>query len=165
MPRIVSAVGPAIALVVSVLPGVALASGASPDSASRHHGAHADRAVGTAARSEERQARRHHHKHHHKHRHHHRHSVDLDPAPTALGASYVPCDGVAETSVSPAGNGSVTSAPVAPSGPLFVSVTVNVTVSPTFGVASSTDFAIARSAVAPAFNAAPALLLLGFGST
>ena len=41
---------------------------------------------------------------------------------------------------------------------------VNVTVSPTFGVALSTVFAIARSADAPALSETPALLLLVSGS-
>nr|WP_235857703.1 hypothetical protein [Paenibacillus albiflavus] len=46
----------------------------------------------------------------------------------------------------PAGSKSVTSTPVALSGPLFVTVTVKVIVSPTFGVASLTVFVMERPA-------------------
>ena len=61
---------------------------------------------------------------------------------------YVPWLGVAERNVSPAvGNCSVTSTRWAVLGPLFVSVTVNVIVSPTFGVGLLTVFTTARSAV------------------
>ena len=50
----------------------------------------------------------------------------------------MPWLGVADTKVSPAGNRSVTCTPVAASGPLLVSVTVKVMVSPTLGVGSLT---------------------------
>src|SRR5262249_49075911 len=60
--------------------------------------------------------------------------------------SYVPWVVVADTNVNPEGSRSVTWAPVAVSGPLLLSVTVNVTVSPTLGVGSLTVFASARSA-------------------
>nr|WP_235857704.1 hypothetical protein [Paenibacillus albiflavus] len=44
------------------------------------------------------------------------------------------------------GSKSLTSTPVALSGPLFVTVTVKVIVSPTFGIALSTVFVMERSA-------------------
>jgi hypothetical protein len=60
--------------------------------------------------------------------------------------SYVPCDGVAETKVRPAGKMSVAVTFVAAVGPLLVTVTVKVTVSPTLGVALLTVLLTARSA-------------------
>src|SRR5262245_7751675 len=48
--------------------------------------------------------------------------------------------------VSPAGSRSVTCTPVAPAGPLFLTVTVNVIVSPTDGLELLTAFMTARSA-------------------
>ena len=83
-------------------------------------------------------------------------SVCLFAAPTATVPTvhrpfvslYVPWLGVAERYCSPAvGNWSVTSTSWAALGPLFVSVTVNVIVSPTFGVGLLTVFTTARSAV------------------
>ena len=60
----------------------------------------------------------------------------------------MPWLGVADTKVSPAGSRSFTATLVAESGPrLLTRVTVKVIWSPTFGVASLTVFARARSAV------------------
>ena len=63
----------------------------------------------------------------------------------------------------------MTATPVAVSGPLLVSVTVNVTVSPTFGVASSTVLVSDRSAaseliVAESWSSSPGTALLGVES-
>ena len=55
-------------------------------------------------------------------------------APTVqrpVAASYEPCEGVADTNESPAGNASAIVTPVAGLGPRFVARTVNVSVSPT----------------------------------
>src|SRR5262245_64490869 len=71
-------------------------------------------------------------------------SVPTTHSPVA--GSYVPWLGVADTKVRPAGRRSVTSTPVASSGPLLVNVTVNVIWSPTFGVASLTVLSMARLA-------------------
>src|SRR5262249_20874774 len=59
---------------------------------------------------------------------------------------YVPWLGVADTKVSPAGKRSLTRTLVAGSGPRSDRVMVKVTVSPTLGVASLTNFVRARSA-------------------
>src|SRR5262249_48858276 len=77
--------------------------------------------------------------------------------------SYVPCDGVAETSASPA-NRSVTTTPLASLGPVLVAVTVNVTFCPTAGVGLSTVFWMPTSAEGAAFSVATAESLLVFGS-
>src|SRR5262249_37811458 len=77
--------------------------------------------------------------------------------------SYEPRPGTADTNWSPAGSKSVTATPVAASGPLLGSVTVNVTVSPTLGVGFLTDFLSARSACC-GFSVALPLLLVGTGS-
>ena len=53
---------------------------------------------------------------------------------------------MADTKVRPAGSRSVTCTPVAESGPLLLSVTVKVIVSPTLGVGSSTVLLTWRSA-------------------
>jgi hypothetical protein len=82
---------------------------------------------------------------------------------TPLIRTYLPRLGLADTNVSPAGSRSVTWTFVAASGPLFESVTVNVIVSPTFGVASLTFFASARSACCGA-AVEPSLLLPELGS-
>ena len=58
----------------------------------------------------------------------------------------MPWLGFAETNVSPAGSRSVPETPVAVAGPKFDTVNVNVTVSPTFGVALFTLFVTLRSA-------------------
>ena len=58
----------------------------------------------------------------------------------------MPWLGVADTNDKPAGSRSVTSTPVAASGPALVRVTVNVITSPTFGVGLLTDLATCRSA-------------------
>ena len=76
----------------------------------------------------------------------------------------MPCDGVADTSVSPAGSASVTTTPVAGLGPLLVTVTVNVTVSPTSGAGWSTVLVTPTSALAAPFTIAAAELLLATGS-
>src|SRR5262245_55997285 len=92
---------------------------------------------------------------------------------TALGASvptvqmpvagsYTPA-GVVPRNVRPAGNRSLTSVPVAGSGPRFRSVRVKLIVSPTFGVALSTVFCMNRSASGGSTAAADSLLLV-FGS-
>src|SRR3954462_5737835 len=59
---------------------------------------------------------------------------------------YDPWLGVAVTKRSPLGSRSAIATLVAASGPLLLSVTVKVTVSPTLGVASLTDLLNARSA-------------------
>ena len=64
---------------------------------------------------------------------------------TPVAGTYVPCYGVAETNVRPAGKMSVAVTFVAAVGPLLVTITVKVTVSPTFGAGLSTDLATARS--------------------
>src|SRR4029077_9939174 len=74
-----------------------------------------------------------------------------------------PALGVARTSVSPAGSRSATSTPVALLGPLFVAVTVNVTLLPRFGVGLSTVFVMAMSA-ATGVTVATAELLPATGS-
>src|SRR5262249_52466052 len=78
-------------------------------------------------------------------------------------AVYVPWLGAALTRVRPAGKRSVTRTPVALAGPLSVSVTVKVTVSPTLGRGLLTILTRLRSAcwgLTPAVS----LLLAGFGS-
>src|SRR6478735_333132 len=70
---------------------------------------------------------------------------------------------VADTNVNPLGSRSSSSTPVAVSGPLFMSVTVNVTWSPTFGVALLTVLVNARSA-RRGVTVAEALLLPVLGS-
>src|SRR5262245_20895841 len=65
---------------------------------------------------------------------------------TPVVAKYVPWLGDAETKVRPAGKRSVNFTPVALFGPLFVTWTVNVMVSPTLGVVLLTDLVTARSA-------------------
>src|SRR5262249_44615512 len=84
--------------------------------------------------------------------------------PRPLCGSYVPREGVAETSPSPAGSRSSTTTPVASFGPRSVAVTVNVTVSPTDGVVRSTVFWSATSAAAAALIVTAAVSLLVFGS-
>ena len=76
----------------------------------------------------------------------------------------MPCDGVADTNVSPAGSASVTTTPVAGLGPAFTTVTVNVTVSPTDGAGLSTALFTPTSALAVPFTTAAAELLLATGS-
>ena len=70
---------------------------------------------------------------------------------TPVPALYVPCDvtilAVSRCNSPVAGNVSVSSMPVAVSGPSFVTVTVKVIVSSIFGVASFTVFSTRRSAV------------------
>src|SRR5947209_1992111 len=66
-------------------------------------------------------------------------------------------------SARPAGSASLIDTPVAASGPMFVTVTVNVTTSPTFGRALLTVLVTARSACRGAREAL-AVLLAGFGS-
>ena len=58
------------------------------------------------------------------------------PVPTL----YVPVLGVATIFISPAGTISLTCTPKTSKGPLFVTVIVNVIVSPIFGFELSTDF-------------------------
>ena len=58
----------------------------------------------------------------------------------------------------------MTTTPVAPVGPRFVAVTMNVTVVPTVGVALSTVFVTAMSAAGWPFTTAAATLLLASGS-
>jgi hypothetical protein len=64
--------------------------------------------------------------------------------------------------VRPAGIASTSATPVVALGPAFLSVTVNVTTSVTFGVALSTTFVTMRSA--PTDEIAVEVLLAGFGS-
>jgi hypothetical protein len=71
---------------------------------------------------------------------------------------------VAATKVRPLGKRSFTRTLVAPLGPLFLSVTVKVMVSPTLGLGLLTDLPSCRSA-ALAFIEVVALLLAGVGST
>ncbi|MBO9678450.1 MAG: hypothetical protein J7556_09440 [Acidovorax sp.] len=68
-----------------------------------------------------------------------------------------------DTNARPAGSRSCTVTLVAAFGPLFTSVTVNVTVSPTFGAALLTDLASAKSACC-GVTVALAVLLAGLGS-
>ena len=58
----------------------------------------------------------------------------------------MPCDGVDETKVRPAGNESAIWFTVASEGPLFVTIIVYAIVSPTVGAASSTTLVTSRSA-------------------
>ncbi len=67
-----------------------------------------------------------------------------------VGELQVPAEGVALTSVYPAGRDSVRLTPDAPHGPLFPAVMVKVTLLPTFGVLLLADFVTTRSEVAPA---------------
>ena len=76
----------------------------------------------------------------------------------------MPCDGVADTNVRPAGSASVTTTPVAGLGPLLATVTVNVTLSPTDGAGLSTVVFTPTSALAAPFTIAAAELLLSTGS-
>src|SRR5215831_16933274 len=76
---------------------------------------------------------------------------------------YVPCDGVAVVNVSPAGSRSLSVTFVAPDGPAFVTVTVNVIVEPMIGAALLTVFATPRSACCAA-EVALAVLLVVSGS-
>ena len=80
------------------------------------------------------------------------------------GPTTVPCEGVAVTSVSPADNTSVTTRPVAGLGPLFCTLTVKVTFSPTNGAGLSTTMFTPTSAFAWPFTTAEETLLLGTGS-
>src|ERR1700674_2013471 len=82
---------------------------------------------------------------------------------TPVTGLYVPALGVAETNVNPAGTRSVTTTPVALLGPLFVTVTVNVTLELSGGVGLSTTFATAMSAAWPV-TVAEAASLPGLGS-
>ena len=66
--------------------------------------------------------------------------------------------GTAETKVRPAGRRSVTCTPVALLGPLFVAVTVKVTLAPKLGVAFETIFVTAMSAACPVTVAEAELL-------
>ena len=66
---------------------------------------------------------------------------------------YTPWVAELETNVTPAGRRSVSSTPVAVSGPLFVTMTVYSIVSPSFGVASSTVFVTARSTLVTVMSA------------
>ena len=73
-------------------------------------------------------------------------------------------DGDADTNVRPAGSASIAETAVAASlGPLFVTVSVNVTLVPSAGVALLTDFVIDTSA-SGALTAADAELFPGTGS-
>ena len=76
---------------------------------------------------------------------------------------YVPIDGLDDTSVSPAGSASATTTDCAASGPLLVTVTVNATLAPTAGVASSTAFVTTRFA-SGTLTVADAVLSAGVGS-
>src|SRR5262245_50387807 len=88
-------------------------------------------------------------------------SVPTVQTPVAL--LYVPRLGVARMNVSPAGRRSLTVTFVAVFGPWFVRVSVNVTVSPTFGRGRSTALTRCRSARWRA-TTAWAVLLAVFGS-
>ena len=71
----------------------------------------------------------------------------LARAPTVqVPAAYVPTDGVALTSVRPAGSASATTTPDAVSGPPLVTITVNVTLLFSAGVALLTVFVTLRLA-------------------
>jgi hypothetical protein len=94
-------------------------------------------------------------------------SVWADGPPTAtvptcqtpVPASKLPWLGAADRNCRPAaGNWSVTSTPWATLGPRFESVIVNVTVSPTLGVGSSTVLTTARSAVLAVIVTVPAVV-------
>ncbi len=66
-----------------------------------------------------------------------------------VGAVHVPVLGVTEPIVKPAGRASSMLTFVAWAGPLFVTVTVKVTVSPSSGVPLSTIFVMTRSVALP----------------
>jgi hypothetical protein len=66
---------------------------------------------------------------------------------TPVATEHVPCDGVAEPNVTPAGSGSLTETPWASDGPAFVTVSVYVSVAPTEIGSTSSVFVIARSAL------------------
>ena len=90
--------------------------------------------------------------------------VPLARLPTVhVPDAYVPVDGVALTSDNPAGSASATETACAVSGPLLLTVTVNVTLAPTDGVALLTVFVTARSA-SRASTVAEAMLFAGLGS-
>src|SRR5262249_56458371 len=93
--------------------------------------------------------------------------ADAAMAPAAhvpVRGSWVPCDGDADTSVSPGGSASCTTTPLASLGPRSVAVTVKVTVSPTEGAVRSTVFWMATSAAGAALSWATAESLLVSGS-
>ena len=91
-------------------------------------------------------------------------AISLSAPMVQFGATHVPCEGVADTSVSPADSTSVTTRPFAVLGPRLVTVTVNVTFSPTDGAGLSTVIRTPTSAFAWPFRMAAAALLLGTGS-
>ena len=66
---------------------------------------------------------------------------------------YEPADAIADWKVRPAGSRSDTTTPVAASGPLLATVTVNVTLVPTEGLGLSTVFVTARSAAGASTDA------------
>ena len=76
----------------------------------------------------------------------------------------VPCDGVADTNVVPAGSTSATVTPVAPLGPLFVTVIVYAMFAPPATAAAAAVFVIARAAVATPVAVAVEELFAGFAS-
>ena len=78
-------------------------------------------------------------------------------------AAYAPADGVADTSVRPAGSASASDTLCAPSGPLLVTVTTKVTLLFNGGVASLTVFVTARSEFGTS-RAADAVLSAGVES-
>ena len=78
-------------------------------------------------------------------------------------AAYEPVDGVADTNVNPAGSASATETLCALSGPLLVTVTVNVTLLFNAGVALLTVLLVARSALGTSTDAV-AVLLAAVGS-
>src|SRR5262245_31003071 len=80
-----------------------------------------------------------------------------------VSGSYVPTDSTASRNRSVTGKKSVATTPSAASGPLFVTVTVKVTTSPTFGLALSTTLVTTRSATCGRISA-EAVLFSVFGS-
>ena len=78
-------------------------------------------------------------------------------------AAYDPVEGVADTSVKPAGSASATDTPLAASGPLLVTATLKVTLLFNVGVALLTVFVTTRLACRP-LTVARVVLLAGVGS-
>ena len=92
-------------------------------------------------------------------------AISLSVPMVQSGATHVPCEGVADTSVSPADSTSVTTRPVAGLGPLFCTVTVKVTFSPTkeVGAGLSTEMFTPTSAFAWPFSDGRGDVVAGHG--
>src|SRR5262245_13205433 len=88
--------------------------------------------------------------------------LPIAQAPEA--GSYVPAVGVDDWRVSSPGSASLTTTPLAPLGPRLVTVTVNVTVSPTDATGGASVFSTATSATPNSSDTAVVLSSPGVGS-